>query len=166
MKGTNPIVRLRRLLYKKKNNHFMPHQYDNAELGNLAFGHSRGEYAVDRDEFQELFYAFLDRNDFDAYGHHFDLNKGQVPYDEEDHSTFKNGTFIIRPYYWGDNLRIQKLPNFHYLPTDLQIHWYKYALRDSYSNREFTKGEFIKILKDCEDSMYAVHQSDIDGQGV
>ena len=131
----------------------MPPQYQNAELGNLAFGHSRGNYAVDRDIYQDLFYNFLERNNFDAYGHYFDMNKGQIPCSEEDNSSFKNKTFVIRPYYWGDDGNITKLPNFHYYPTDLQIHWYKYALRDSYSNRQFTRPELLKILKDCEDSM-------------
>lgn len=163
MNKTSPVVRLKRFLFRQKNDSFMPHQYDNAELGNLMFGHSRGNYPVDRDKYQDLLYHFMERNGFDAYGHYIDLNKGQIPCDKEDNSSYKNATFVIRPYYWGDDEKLMRLPNFHYFPTDLSIRWYKYALRDSYSNREFTKGEFIKILRDCEESMYGVSQTRTDG---
>ena len=38
-------------------------------------------------------------------------------------------------------------PNFLYKPTNLEINWYKYPLRDSYSNREFNEEELKEIFK-------------------
>ena len=38
------------------------------------------------------------------------------------------------------------LPNFWYKPSDIQIQWYKYPLRDAYSNRIFTLKEFSNIV--------------------
>jgi len=45
------------------------------------------------------------------------------------------------------------MPNFHYKPTDYQIQWYKYPLRDSYANREITLQEFLEIIDKCIDSL-------------
>lgn len=42
---------------------------DTLEMGNLLFGHSRGKYAIDREEWQVLFCNFLERCGFDSYGH-------------------------------------------------------------------------------------------------
>ena len=38
-------------------------------------------------------------------------------------------------------------PNFLYKPANLEINWYKYPLRDSYSNRPFTEEELKDIFK-------------------
>jgi hypothetical protein len=42
--------------------------FDTVELGNLFFGHSRGEFSVPR-EWQDLFCDFLERCGFDSYGY-------------------------------------------------------------------------------------------------
>lgn len=44
-------------------------------------------------------------------------------------------------------------PNFWYKPTNLVIEWYKYPLRDSYSNRPFNEMELKEIFKVCRESM-------------
>lgn len=141
----------RRAYMKRHGTGFLPPQYNDIELGNLMFGHSRGSYAINREKFQPVFYNWLEKNGFDSYGHY--EKDGEKHYNKADNSTYKNDTFIIRPYYWGDDQKIVRLPNFHYIPTNLMISWYKYSLRDAYSNREFTVEELKEILQDCERSM-------------
>ena len=126
---------------------FLPPQYKNIEAGNLCFGHSRGNYEVPRDQREEAFYSFLQNNGFDSYGHRTDTKVSET------FQSYKNDTFCIRPYYWGDDPKIYHLPNFEYYPTDLEISWYKYPFRDSYSNRTFSVEEFKEILAKCEESM-------------
>jgi len=45
------------------------------------------------------------------------------------------------------------LPNFHHKPSGLKIEWYKYPLRDSYSNRPLTLCEFRAVIDDCIKSL-------------
>lgn len=115
------------------------------ELGNALFGNSRGTYAVvPRKDYQDVFCDFLYDNGFDMYG-----NKYQLPYN----TSYANGVFTIRPYYWGDDEIIARLPNFEYKPTGLKIRWYKYPMRDAYSNQDVDVDTFKKILKNCAESM-------------
>ena len=116
---------------------------ENAELGNLMFGHSYGEYQVEpREVYQDMFIDFLYRNGFDGYG--FNSNGDDC---------FENDTFIVRPYYWGEDDEIANLPNFVYKPTGLEIRWYKYPMRDAYSNADVSPEDFQNILNCCEESM-------------
>lgn len=113
------------------------------EIGNLIFGNSRGKFhVVPREDYQEAFYEFLVTNGFDSYGYN---NNG----DDE----FETDKFIIRPYYWGEDENKAFLPNFVYKPLGLEINWYKYPMRDAYSNQDISIKEFVKILKDCADSL-------------
>jgi hypothetical protein len=41
------------------------------------------------------------------------------------------------------------MPNFHYKPTDYQLKWYKYPLRDSYANQELTVRQFAAMIDAC-----------------
>ena len=117
---------------------------EDMELGNLMFGNSRGMYAVEpRSEYQNIFIEFLMNNNFDGYGFIYGRK-------ERD---FENDTFIIRPYYWGEDEKKQELPNFVYKPTGLEISWYKYPLRDAYSNQDIILEEFQKIVDDCDRSL-------------
>lgn len=189
------------------------------ELGNAIFGHSRGNYEVDREKYQYIFHEYLEAMGFDTYGHHEKAGGD---------GRFDNGIFSVFPYYWGDctcgydkleeewskqnqhdptcyQIEYHKLPdddpddkhlkallekwklpmagcaihctcthekrwiawrekhdhtsecpftwvNFHYKPTNLIIEWYKYPLRDSYSNRPFTTKELVDILEHCKQS--------------
>jgi hypothetical protein len=217
------------------------------ELGNLFFGHSRGEFHIDRDKYQNLFCKFLRKMGFDNYG----CKEGY------DNWEFDNDVFHVQPYYWGEckcgfeeiahkweeenehksncyylaaneiwmaahdlwqanhpvqsdfnaeeyrvffeKERMVKLkelcetysipwddgngclahctcghdkkwqewrsvndhkpdckivtPNFVYKPTGFEIRWYKYALRDSYANREFTKKELLQMMEHCKKSI-------------
>lgn len=113
------------------------------ELGNLLFGNSRGEYLIeDREEYQEVFCKFLRRNGFDFEGWH---DNGEDKYE--------NDTFIIRPYYWGEDEDIADLPNFVYKPTGFEIRWYKYPMRNAFANQDIGLKEFEKIMRDCDKSM-------------
>lgn len=133
------------------------------ELGNAIFGNSRGEYKVNRD-WQEDFYKFLVAVGFDGYGdieeEYLDRQESQLwKYSKIDKSEmgdstyFENDTFIIRPYYWGDDDDIVTYPNFVYKPTNFQLSWYKYPLRDSYMNQDITKQELDSIMMSCAKSI-------------
>ena len=115
---------------------------EDMELGNLMFGNSRGIYHVSpREIYQDIFCDFLKRNGFDYYG-----------YRDVDHADweFETDKFIIRPYYWGEDEDLADLPNFVYKPTGLEISWYKYPMRDAYSNQDVSPEAFKEILEDCD----------------
>ena len=117
---------------------------EDMEMGNIIFGNSRGEYCVEpRGEYQDAFCEFLFKNKFDMYGY----------FECDNREYFENDTFIIRPYYWGEDEAKQDLPNFVYKPTGLEIDWYKYPMRDAYSNQDISIDEFKEILSNCEKSM-------------
>jgi|GEM_PF-633842 len=115
------------------------------ELGNTLFGHSRGKYSLIRGKgFEEV----LDR-----------LFEVCVPNNRMYGEVFENEVFAIFPYYWGDctcgdeqnhkqDCPIVK-PNFLYKPTGFELRWYKYPLRDSYTNQKITLAEFKKIISTC-----------------
>lgn len=119
------------------------------ELGNIIFGNSRGEYHVEpREEYQNIFHEFLENNGFDGYGYKV----------KSDDRTFENNTFVIRPYYWGDDDDIAVLPNFVYKPMNFEIKWYKYPMRDAYCNIDIDLDIFKQIMKDCEKSLKEKHE--------
>ena len=117
--------------------------FKNMELGNLMFGNSRGEYAIPRDiGYEQRFRLWLYDNGFDGYGIH---NSGA---DE-----IETDVFVIRPYYWGEDEALMDLPNFEYKPTGLKISWYKYPMRDAYSNQNISPKQFKEILEECSKAM-------------
>ena len=122
------------------------------ELGNLIFGNSRGRYAVHpREEYQDVFCDFLHDNGFDHYGHN-----------DNGDDCYETDTFIIRPYYWGEDETIADLPNFVYKPTGLEICWYKYPMRNAFSNKNISVKELKKILKACSKSMKEARHGRVD----
>lgn len=132
------------------------------ELGNLIFGNSRGKYPVNR-SWQDAFVYKLYDMGFDSYGfpkYEEHKYKGEFKtirskYDpEEDYITyFENDTFILMPYYWGNDDYFCELPNFIHKPTGFELSWYKYALRDSYMNKNITFEELMVIMEDCKRSL-------------
>ena len=117
---------------------------DDMELGNILFGNSRGLYHVEpREEYQDAFCEFLESIGCDCYGwnHRIAGNKTETD------------MFIVRPYYWGEDEAMAVLPNFVYKPTGLEISWYKYPMRDAYSNQDVSIEDFKKILSECAKSM-------------
>lgn len=120
------------------------------ELGNMFFGNSRGEFEVPRGEWQDLFIEFLYDIGLDGYG--FITDKSLKKY-ETDRGGFENDTFLVNPYYWGEDESIAEEPNFVFKPNGLCIDWYKYPFRDSYSNMELTFDELSHILSECKSSV-------------
>ena len=100
---------------------------------------------LNREKFQDIFSNFLEKGGFDCYG----IHNGQEDDLPSGGSGLENDTFIIRPYYWGDDDAIAELPNFVYKPLNLEIIWYKYALRDAFCNQDITPYELANILDDC-----------------
>jgi len=93
-------------------------------------------------EWQHDFCAALVDMGFDYYG---DYGHGDWG--------FENDTFIMRPYYWGDNEYISELPNFEHKTTGFKLGWYKYPLRASYMNKNIDEQQLFWILEDCKKSM-------------
>lgn len=121
------------------------------EIGNLLFGHSRGNFPVPREPYQKMFNEFLTRNGFDMYG--YIESRELEKYSIEDGRCFGNDVFIIRPYYWGDDDSIFDLPNFEYKPTGFKLSWYKYPMRDSHSNMKINEQLMREMLAECENSL-------------
>lgn len=117
------------------------------ELGNLLFGNSRGEYPItERGHWQDLFIKyFVDTGYFDGYG--FYLNDNQEH--KTDRGGYESNVFILNPYYWGEDDGIAELPNFVYKPNGLEIQWYKYPFRDSYTNHTISLERAEKIFARC-----------------
>lgn len=121
------------------------------ELGNMLFGNSRGEFPIER---STGFETELDRL-FDAYAPDRDTSWREYGV------AFENNVFSVFPYYWGDcdcdeeHLSDCKMikPNFLFKPTGFSIDWYKYPLRDSYSNQKITLREFVTIIDACIESL-------------
>lgn len=138
------------------------------ELGNLIFGNSRGAYHFERGEWQDLFCEFLDKHGFDMYGYieNNDLEKkfgttvsgDCITYADgkksvEHQHAFENDTFFIMPYFWGESENICEMPNFIFKPWNFELSWYKYPMRDAYSNKKITFEEFEQMLNLCSESI-------------
>lgn len=144
------------------------------EIGNMIFGNSRGEYPVPR-AWQDAFCARLNEMGFDCYGsaNEWDetgkfapelsemYDKFLVWIDGEEggrHYKWETDTFVIMPYYWGDDDTIGALPNFVHKPTGFEMTWYKYALRDAYMNQPVTLAELDEMMRACVES---IHESGV-----
>lgn len=124
-------------------------QYKNIELGNLLFGHSRGNFALPRDKYGDSFNSFLVQGGFDSYGRPNDCGVSANWMDDCGDGRFENDVFVLRAYYWGNDERVARLPNFLHKPSGYEIRWYKYPLRDAYSSQKLEIGDFNRILNEC-----------------
>ena len=115
------------------------------ELGNVIFGNSRGEFEVPRYEFEDILLPLMEEVGVGLRGYDRDM--------DETYATFDNDVFTIRPYYWGEDDKIAQLSNFVYKPTNFQIQWYKYPLRDSYMNQDISVEQFKEIIENCKKSI-------------
>ncbi|MBD5584000.1 MAG: hypothetical protein HDQ88_02875 [Clostridia bacterium] len=128
---------------------------ENMELGNLIFGHHDTnnlceKYVIDRETFQGMFHKFLESIGFTIYGYtETDELCKKLNYE----GLFENDVFLIRPYYWGDDEDEMAKPNFVYKPGNVEISWYKYALRDAYCSHDLTIEQFRTMLDECTKSM-------------
>ena len=120
------------------------------ELGNLFFGNSRGYFLIkDRYLWFEAFNDFFKKTNIDSYGYFNNDNDKRFEVFETDRGGYENDTYLINPYYWGDDKSIAEKPNFIFKPTNFTIDWYKYPLRDSYMNQDISFVVFEKILNHC-----------------
>lgn len=127
------------------------------ELGNLLFGHSRGQYKVPRGftenswEWDDRFAAFFLKFQMNQYGYainpQYGYRRGVVV---NNRGGITTPVFEVNPYYWGEDEAEMDKPNFLYYPTGFELRWYKYPLRDAYANQVLSFQEFGKILNDCE----------------
>lgn len=122
------------------------------ELGNLLYGHSRGNVQVNRD-WQEEFSEFLRKAGFDSYGFADETHFKPFMKSLLDAMQFENDVFVLMPYYWGEEIKVQELPNFIHKESGYKLSWYKYPLRDSYANKDISLEDFDKILQDCLQSL-------------
>ena len=125
------------------------------ELGNILFGHSRGEYHIEpREQYQNAFFdEFALKAGLDGYGRPTTAKTLEKLTTTEDGIGYENDTFIIRPYYWGDEEMLMDLPNFVYKPTGLTIRWYKYPMRDAYASEDISVEAFKEICRNCLESL-------------
>ena len=111
------------------------------DLGNWAFGNSRGQFQLDRDMWTEVFRPIFDK---------------MVFFDSE---SFENDVFKVHPYFWGDCTCDEEAgvtpecpahrPNFVYKPTGLEVMWYKHPFRDSYANQALTREQVEAVVSAC-----------------
>lgn len=140
------------------------------------------KYEVDRD-FQELFALLRKVNidGYGEFNGSLPPNTKEGYLNTFNEYGYENDVFYIRPYNWNgisysdcscglddeiDNLKLNEYEygfhakdcpawdvNFCYKPTNLKISWYKYALRDAYSNQKLEKEELESILNSCIESI-------------
>jgi hypothetical protein len=72
--------------------------------------------------------------------------------------TFENDTFVLNPYYWGDNDATSALPNFLHKASGFELRWYKYIGRGMSVNRRVTLAEFQAIFDECMASLAKVEE--------
>ena len=70
---------------------------------------------------------------------------------ENNASQFKNDTFSMRSFYWGDDETISNFPNFKY--KDVEVRWYKYLGRGMEVNQDLTPTKWAAIFEDCLKSL-------------
>lgn len=143
----------------------------NMEIGNLLFGHSRGEYRLDRysaeaDRLGNVLYE-LGLNSYGYQDSDLDRVVDHNPHlqvtwlkehpegndlrrvDVVDPNTGEI-LMIVRKYWWGDydtpeDKASADAPNLEVPKLDLQMDWYKYYGRDSYTNQPLT-GELLDSI--------------------
>lgn len=109
------------------------------ELGNIMFGHSRGKFPIcDRKTYRALIEPLFEAMD------------GNAPYGIE----FKNDVFEMHPYCWCDESTCPQCgsatqPQFKHYESGLEIQWYKYAMRDAYSNIELSEELMQDVVLKC-----------------
>ena len=123
------------------------------KLRNLIFNHSRGEYPVVRGDWEKKFAELFDVFGLDYHGHVIKkgIYRNSKTVQVNERHGIKTKKFEINPYYWGDDESEMYIPNFIYFPKDYHISWYKYPLRDAYTNQDISFEEFCDIIDDCKE---------------
>lgn len=113
-----------------------------------------GTHGIPRDWREDMFGQTLDAIGINIYGYRDEedgrdtawLAKYEVDGDCGDglppHYEIRTPLFVIRPFYWGDDDEVYRLPNFEWLPWHLEVSWYKWPLRDARSNLSLTDDDW------------------------
>lgn len=109
------------------------------------------------EESQLNFLNMLNSVGFDSYGEIWEnrlrrltkVIKGK----KENIEIFENDTFLIIPYYWGNDSKLCELPNFVHKESQLILSWYKSPTKGMKCNKEISVEEFVLILDDCKKSL-------------
>lgn len=67
-------------------------------------------------------------------------------------TNYKNDTFEVRAYYWGDDEELIHKPNFKW--RDFEIHWYKHMGNLGKISQKFSPDMINEMLEDCVSSLY------------
>lgn len=97
----------------------------------MAFGNSRGNHPIARDPWQRVFY---ERPGVSGIYYEESIPDGWRKVEIADFHYYTNDRWIFMNYYWGRDEMVARLPNFVDLRYGIEIQWYKYPLRDAYSN--------------------------------
>jgi len=117
--------------------------FDDMEIGNLLFGHSRGAYKfpdreiVDSTEWR----ALLNVLGVDLTGRTLETH----PYHNE-RGGYEDDQILINPYYWGDDPEEAAKPNYRDKSIGFEIRWYKYPFRDAYMNWHMSAEELKRYF--------------------
>jgi len=111
------------------------------ELGQAVWGNPTSEYDFDK---MPDSYVLEEMLRLIAY-----FATGDASYAGE----FKNDTFEMRSYYWGEDDYEAELPNFKHYASGLEIRWYKYIGRGMSVNRAICPYCFMPVLAACLNSI-------------
>lgn len=112
------------------------------ELGNMIFGHSRGQFPVEeRSLYRSLIEPLFEALGCDSYG-----------------IEFSNDVFEMHPYCWCEKTGCPQCDtgtqkNLKHKASGFELAWYKYAMRDAYTDRVITPPQFIEIIRECVESV-------------
>lgn len=117
------------------------------ELGNFIFGHSRGEFPIpDRMEYSGYLKPLFEA--LNPFGNYYNYGMD-----------FENDVFEMHPYCWCDSEKCAQCgstgeeANLLFKPTGFKLNWYKYAMRDAYTNQEVNPQMFQDIVAQCIESL-------------
>ena len=119
-------------------------------------GGEDGAWGVPRDWREDAFAEFMDSAGLDYHGHACGEDSPFVPFvaefaegDPRSHYVIDTPLFVLRPYYWGDEESVHRLPNFIYKPWRFEVSWYKYPMRGAVSNCLLSDAEWREMLGAC-----------------
>ena len=144
------------------------------EIGNIVYGNSQyqenNNFELNRDDANSIIDIF-EKLGFDNYNFNDANHKGKYltkvknVEDEGNDSGWNLHYFysldnklrlIISPYYWGSDDKIDSYPNLIINDDKLgkvQINWYKYPFRDSYSNIKLSRDDITGICERLTDEL-------------
>lgn len=108
-----------------------------------------GTHGIPRDWREDMFCETLAALGISSYGYAEEgawISRYEVDGDCGDglsrHYEIRTPLFVVRPFYWGDDDEVYRLPNFEWLPWHLEIGWYKWPLRDGRTNCALTDDDW------------------------